>query len=69
MRYRLIPTQGRSRPTHIECPSDADALRIAETHTFQHDDQALLVCAAPEGGLVREVGIVGGDPKPRRVRR
>ena len=65
MRYKLIPTRGRGS-FYIES-SSLHVSRLAEDHWLE-TGVPVLVVEAPEGGIVRRVGIVGQDD-PRKVRR
>ena len=69
MRYRLVPTRGRRgtyAAPYVLADSDEEALYLAQRYL---GDGPVLVCAAPEGGVVRQVGFVGDDaPTTRRKR-
>lgn len=61
MRYRLITARGRPHSFHIWGDQSEALLAAAERYT--ETQIPVLVCEAPEGGIVRQLCIVG-DTKP-----
>ena len=64
MRYRLIPTRRRRELSlvHFDADRRVAAENIADGYAEQWGVRALL-CEAPLGGLVREVGVYGPEPE------
>jgi hypothetical protein len=67
MRYRLIPTRGRSQSEYAWGGSEVHAYNAAEV-AYARTKVPVLIVEAPEGGIVRQVGIVGQDAKKARRR-
>ena len=64
MRYRFIPTVGTPPAYYVDADTDTEALALAEGIATK--EVPILVCAFPEGNLVRQVATV---PQPKGFRR
>lgn len=67
MRYRLIPSRGRSawRSRDIEASSDVAAANVAEGWSEEISMQVLL-CRVAKDGTVASLGLCGEDPEPKK---
>lgn len=65
MRYRLVPARGMGEVEHLETDS-LEWLGFYADGMHKRLDMPVVVCEAPEGGLVKRLYTVGGQQKGRR---
>lgn len=68
MRYRLIKTQGvYEPPSHFWAADDEEAEYLAQREVSP--GERVLLCRAPEDGIVREVCLIGTAPEVKKAKR